>query len=322
MRLLVVIVNYRSAALAIDCLASLAPQIDDVAGTHVVVTDCASGDGSVEALREAIEKHGWSRWVELMPLERNGGFAYGNNAAIRPALGHPDLSQRPQYVLLLNPDTIARPGALAKLVEFMDARPEVGIAGSRLEYADGEQHASRYRFPSILGEVEALSRLGVVSRLLRRWAIAPPLVLESHEIDWVAGASMIVRREVFDSIGLMDEEYFLYYEEVDFCLRARRVGWPCWYVPASRVVHLVGQSSGVTNLREAPRRRPLYWFESRRRYFRKNHGAVYAFFADFAFATAFGVWRIRRALQRKPDEDPPHLWSDFVRFSLLGPHRS
>jgi len=315
--LLVVIVNYRSASLAIDCLESLAPQIDDVPDTHVVVTDNASGDGSVEALREAIESRGWSRWAELMPLEHNGGFAYGNNAAIRPALERTNPAP-PDFVLLLNPDTVARPGALANLVRFLRDHPDVGIAGSQLEYLDGTQHDSRFRFPSILGEVESGAKLGLVSRLLKNHAAAPPLVPHAHPIDWVAGASMLVRREVFDAIGLLDERYFLYYEEVDFCLRARRAGWPCWYAPQSRVAHIVGQSSGLTNLHEAPRRRPRYWFESRRLYFVKNHGRVYRLLADLAFALSFGSWRVRRVLQGKPDEDPPRLWSDFVRFNFFG----
>lgn len=317
MSLLIVIVNYRSAPLAVDCLASLAPQIADVPGARVVLTDGASGDGSVEHLRDAIARHGWSTWVEFKPLERNGGFAYGNNAGIRPAFETPG-REPPRYVLLLNPDTIARPGALAALVAFMDAHPQVGIAGSRLEYEDGEQHDSRFRFPSILGEFEHGIRLGPVSRLLANYRAAPPLVLHDHPIDWVAGASMIVRREVFEAIGYLDEEYFLYYEEVDFCLRARRAGWPCWYVPASRVVHLVGRSSGLTNQREPARRRPRYWFESRRRYFAKNHGRLYAFAADLAFALGFATWRVRRRLQGKPDEDPPRFLGDFVRFNFLG----
>jgi N-acetylglucosaminyl-diphospho-decaprenol L-rhamnosyltransferase len=320
MSLTIVIVNYRSADLVIDCLASLAPQIDETPDAQVIVTDNLSGDGSVERLRSAISKHGWSRWATLTPLPTNGGFAAGNNAAIRPLFETPG-GEPPRYVLLLNPDTVVRPSGVAQLVGFMDAHPEVGIAGSQLEYPDGEQQASRFRFPTILGEVESNSRLRLVSRLFAKCAVAPPLVSHPHSIDWVAGASMIVRREVFEAIGYLDEEYFLYYEEVDFCLRARRAGWPCWYVPESRVVHLVGQSSGVTNLREPPRRRPRYWFESRRRYFVKNHGRAYAFLADVAYALSFGAWRVRRALQGKPDTDPPRMWSDFVQFSFLGAYK-
>src|SRR5204863_2390861 len=121
----------------------------------------------------------------------------------------------------------------------------------------------------------------------KRWVVAPPVRTETFPTDWVAGASMIVRKAVFDAIGLMDDEYFMYFEEVDFCLRARRAGWPCWYVPASRVVHLVGQTSGVTDTRQVTKRRPKYWFDSRRRYFLVNHGAVKTALADLVWTAGY-----------------------------------
>ncbi|MBL8861144.1 MAG: glycosyltransferase family 2 protein [Planctomycetes bacterium] len=313
-RLLVVILNFRTAGLAIDCLEALAPQVEALPGSRVVVTDNDSADGSAERIARAIEDRHWGRWAECVALPRNGGYAYGNNAAIRPALLGPD---PPEYVLLLNPDTVPRAGALRELIAFLDSRPEVGIAGSRLEYEDGTQHDSRFRFPSILTELDTGLRLGVVTRLVGRHTLPPPLGTESHPIDWVAGASMMVRRKVFEDIGLLDEGYFLYFEETDFCLRARRAGWASWYVPASRVAHLVGRSTGVTSLREPARRRPRYWFESRRRYFVKNHGRLYAWVADLTWAACFGLWQIRSRVQRKPDHGPPRLWSDFVRFNFL-----
>lgn len=316
MNLLVVILNYRTAGLTVDCLRALSGQVDALPGTRVVVTDNASGDDSLQVISSAISANGWGSWATLMPLPRNGGFAYGNNAAIRAALEDPGLVT-PDFVLLLNPDTVPRPGAVKALLAFMDSHPEVGIAGSRLEYEDGTQHHSRFRFHTVWSEIEHAAKLGIVSKLLSRRALAPPLVTEAHPIDWVAGASMMVRREVFEAIGLLDEGYFLYFEETDFCLRARRAGWPCWYVPESRVAHLVGKSSGLTDVREAARRRPRYWFESRRRYFVKNYGRTYAWVADLAWTACFGLWRIRRRLQRRPDEDPPHLWADFVRFSFI-----
>src|SRR5277367_5597369 len=101
--------------------------------------------------------------------------------------------------------------------------------------------------------------------------VAPEPRAAAHRTDWVNGASMMVRREVFDSIGLMDEKFFLYYEETDFCLRALEAGWPTWTVPSSRVVHLEGQSTGATGAIAKRKRVPKYWFDSRRRYFRKHH---------------------------------------------------
>ena len=312
--LLVVIVNYRTPKLTIDCLRSLVSEVQALPGTRVVVTDNKSGDDSVEQIGTAIKTEGWSDWATLMPLERNGGFAYGNNAAIRPAL---QSTNPPPFILLLNPDTIVRPGALNGLVDFMKKHPDVGIAGSRLEDPDGTPQRSAFRFHTILSELDQGLRLGVVTNLLSRWVVAPPVSDETYQTDWVAGASMIVRREVFETAGLMDEDYFMYYEEKDFCLQAKKAGWSCWYVTQSRVVHLVGQSSGVTDTKRPPKRLPQYLFDSRRRYFIKNYGWLYAALADHAWASGFALWRLRRVIQRKPDNDPPKVFSDFLRNSVL-----
>lgn len=312
--LLVVIVNYRTPSLTIDSLRSLVSEVQSLPGIQVVVTDNDSGDGSVEQIGKAIETEGWGEWATLMPLERNGGFAYGNNAAIRPAL---QSTNPPPYVLLLNPDTIVRPGALKTLFEFMNEHPQVGIAGSRLEEPDGTPQCSAFRFHTILSELDSGLKLGVVSKLLAHWVVWPPVSEEICQTDWVAGASMIIRREVFETVGLMDEDYFMYYEEMDFCLQAKRAGWSCWYVPKSRVVHLVGQSSGVTDTKRPPKRLPQYLFDSRRRYFIKNYGWLYAALADHAWASAFALWQLRRTLQGKPNNDPPQVFGDFLRNSVL-----
>jgi GT2 family glycosyltransferase len=313
-RLIVVIVNYRTPDLTIDCLRSLVSEVRELPGTRVVVSDNDSGDGSVEKIGTAIETEGWGDWVSLMPLERNGGFAFGNNAVIRPIL---QSTNPPPYILLLNPDTIVHPGALQALVDFMDEHPKVGIAGSRLEEPDGTPQCSAFRFHTVFSELDSGLNLGIVSKLLSRWVVWPPIPEEACQTDWVAGASMIVRREVFEAVGLMDEEYFMYYEEMDFCLQAKKAGWSCWYVPQSRVVHLVGQSSGVTDTKRPPKRRPQYWFDSRRRYFLKNYGWLYTALADAIWASSFALWRLRRAIQGKPDTDPPQVLSDFLRNSVF-----
>jgi GT2 family glycosyltransferase len=312
--LTVVILNYRTPSLTIDCLRSLVGEVRSLPGTRVVVSDNASGDRSVEQIAAAIEAEGWGEWASLMPLERNGGYAFGNNAVIRVAL---QSTNPPPYFLLLNPDTIVRPGALQVLVDFMDEHPDVGIAGSRLEDPDGTPQHSAFRFHSVLSELDYSLRVGVVSKLLSKWLVAPPVSEQTCQTDWVAGASMIVRREVFESVGLLDERYFMYFEEVDFCLMANKSGWLCWYVPQSRVVHLVGQSSGVTDTKRPPKRLPAYWFNSRRRYFLKNHGWLYAAMVDAARVFGLVLWRWRQVIQRKPDLDPPKLLSDFLLNSVF-----
>jgi N-acetylglucosaminyl-diphospho-decaprenol L-rhamnosyltransferase len=312
--LLVVILNYRTPNLTIDCLRSLVNEVRSLPGTSVVVTDNASGDRSVEQIKAAIETEGWGDWASLMPLEHNGGYAFGNNAAIAPALqsNHP-----PSYFLLLNPDTIVRPGALSVLVDFMNEHPEVGIAGSRLEEPDGTPQRSAFRFPTVLSEFDLALCLGVVSKLLSKWVVAPPVSEETCQTDWVAGASMIVRREVFSLVGLLDEKYFMYFEELDFCLKANKSGWPCWYVPQSRVVHFVGQSSGVTDTKRPPKRLPKYWFDSRRRYFLKNHGWLYAILTDAAWVLGFILSKWRYVIRRKLRQDSPRLLSDFLFNSVF-----
>jgi N-acetylglucosaminyl-diphospho-decaprenol L-rhamnosyltransferase len=312
--LLVVVLNYRTAALTIDCLQSLVSEVPTVPNTRVVVTDNASGDGSAEKIAAAIDQHNWHPWAEIMPLERNGGFAYGNNAAVRPALASPN---PPAYVLLLNPDTVVLPGALKALVDFMETHPQVGIAGSRLEDPDGTPQHSAFRFPTCGSELDQNLRLGGVSKLLSRWIVAPPICESPHPTDWVAGASMIIRPTVFEAIGLIDEGYFMYFEEVDFCLRAQRAGFPCWYVPQSRVVHLVGQSSGVTDTKRPAKRLPAYWFDSRRRFFLKNYGWLYTAATDGVSIAGFALWRARRYVQNKPDSDPPKALFDSVRHSVF-----
>ena len=322
-RLCIVIVNYRTAELAVDCLRSLSPQTGD-RRTRVIVADNASGDGSLERLATAIAGNGWSGWVELLALPRNGGFAYGNNAGIAAALGP---ACPPDYVLLLNPDTLVRPGALSALVDFMDAHPRAGIGGSLLENAAGGVDCSAHRTPSPLGELDGAARLGPLSRLLRRHAVSPPARSEAHECDWVSGASMIIRREVIAAIGPMDEGYFLYFEEVDFCCRARASGWSVCYVPQSRVLHLEGASTGI---RAAAQRRGAYWYDSRRRFFVKHHGVGGLLLADLLWAAGRLSFLLRCALgmtRQGRHADPQRfmvdlLWGDLraILDGRISPH--
>jgi GT2 family glycosyltransferase len=332
MRVLIVIVNYRTPQLTLDCLQSLEPELQAFppGDVRVVVTDNLSPDDSVQRIGAAIAAHGWSGWCTLLPLPKNGGFAYGNNEGIRHVLGDLPLipavsvaseadaraTSRPDYVYLLNPDTLVLEGAVRELVGFMDAHPACGIAGGRAQNRDGSVRRSVFRFHSLLGEVEGTLRFGPVSRLLRRHVVAPPVPEGASRADWVSGASMMIRRQVLEQVGLLDDGYFMYFEETDFCLRAHRAGWQTWHVPASRIIHLVGQSSGVTGTQRAARRRPKYWFDSRHRYFRKNLGVATALAADLLWTGLYPVSRLLQLARREKRVDPPWLWWDFVRYNF------
>ncbi len=317
-QLLVVVVNYRSAELAIDCLASLESEVRSNPGTHVAIVENASGRDQVDRLRGEIDRRGWAGWVSLIEAERNGGFAAGNNVALGQAL-HWD--QPPALFWLLNPDTIVRPGALVALRSYLAAHADVGLVGSRLENPDGTPQTSAFRFPSVLGELEGGLRFGPATRLLQGRAVMRPIADEPVAVDWVAGASLMIRREVFDRVGLLDERYFMYYEEVDFCRRAKAAGWPCWYVPESRVVHLVGQSSDVTSVSGIRKRRPRYWFDARKRYLLTHHGRMRTLAANVLHVAGYATYRIRCLIQRKTDFDPRHMLWDLVRYNFLSVKR-
>jgi N-acetylglucosaminyl-diphospho-decaprenol L-rhamnosyltransferase len=309
---LVVIVNHRSAALALRCLASLDREREEARAELAIsayVVENASGD-ELELERGIRER--FSHFARLVVSPVNGGFGAGNNLGLRAA--H-EAGLRPEYVHFLNPDTEVRKGAIASLVRFLESHPRAGLASGSFEHADGTPWPIAFRFPSAAGELEAACGLGVVSRALRDHVVPRTMGPVPERIDWCSGASMMLRREVLERVGGFDESFFLYFEEIDLCLRMRAAGWECWYVPESRVMHHRGQSTGVTTLDERPKRLPAYWYESRRRYFVKHHGVAYAALADVAFVLGRGVGTLRDTLKRVPQT--PRLVRDLARNSTL-----
>jgi GT2 family glycosyltransferase len=310
---LVVTVSYRTAQMVINGLKSLSSEVAVHPALRSVVVDNTCGEDARE-IQAAIDENGFGGWAMVLPAARNGGYAYGNNLAIREALRAP---KPPRFYWMLNPDAEARPGATQALLDFIETDPKIGIVGSALLNQDESVWGYAFRFPTVWSEFERGARLGLLTRLMQKRVVAMKMGDRPQQVDWLPGASMLVRREVFDSVGLLDEGYFLYHEETDFCLQAQKAGWTCWYVPQSRVMHIAGGSTGVTTRVGRPKRRPRYVFDSRRRYFVKNHGLAYAILADVAWSTGLASWRLRRRIQRTPDPDPPHLLWDSLRNSVF-----
>ena len=310
----VIIVSFRSARLATDCLRSVA-QERSTPGLRIraVVIDNASGD--YPAISRSVADNDWSSWVTPVLAPRNGGFAYGNNLGIRLALEE----QAPDFILLLNPDTQVRRGAIGTLVHFLAGHPEIGIAGSSFEDFDGSDWPIAFRFPSVLSELCAALDMGLLTRLFGRWAVARQMSRLAQPADWICGACMMIRPEVVRATGGFDESYFLYFEETDFCLRARRAGFPTWYVPESRVMHIGGQSTGVTERNSRPKRLPPYWFASRRRYFTVAFGPGEAIAADLLVLLAYPFGWLKRIALGRSDASIPHFWRDLARASVLRP---
>lgn len=279
-RLAVVIVNYRTAPLVLECLASLHGQLDPERD-RVIVVDNASGDGSPDAIQSGLAKSGMAAWVELLEADANRGFSAGNNLGIRAIDA--------EAYLLLNSDTQVRPGAVAELLRALELHPEAGLIAPRLEWPDGAPQISTFRFHSPVSELIQAAGTGVVTRWLRAYDVPVPISDAPTPFQWASFAGILIRGAVFDAVGLLDEGYFMYYEDVDFCRHARNAGWCGLYWPPARVVHLRGGSSPVKRLAEQRKRRPAYFYASRTRYFRKFYGPLGVWAAN-------GLWMIGRAV--------------------------
>jgi N-acetylglucosaminyl-diphospho-decaprenol L-rhamnosyltransferase len=310
----VVIVTYKCAALTIESLRSVAAERSST-GLHIraVVVDNASGDAPTVA--EAIESNGWRSWVTLVTAANNGGFAYGNNLGIARAYEE----RVPSYVYLLNPDAQVRPGAIGSLARFMESRPEVGIAGSSFENLDGSDWPIAFHFPTLMSELLQGMELGPLTRLLKRWTVAQTMTKATQPIDWICGASMLIRPAVLASIGGMDENYFLYFEETDFSYRAKKAGFATWYVPESRVMHIMGQSTTVTDETLGPKRLPAYWFESRRRYYAMTFGVGHAMAIDIVTVLACCIGFVKRVALGRRQTVTPHYIRDLIHHSVIWP---
>ena len=310
MNVLIVLINFRTPELTLRALRAVLGDLATLPDSRVCLIDNGSGDDSPERLRAARAREGWADRVELLVSPDNLGFAGGVNLAIRPALRRPD---PPRYVYLLNSDAVPAPGALSTLVDVLDEHSEAGIAGSYIHGPDGETHDTAFRFPSIASQFEEAIGIGVVSRMLDRWIVSRPVPSAATRVDWLAGASMLIRREVFESVGLYDENFFFYFEETDLCLRAARAGFQTWYLPGSRVEHIGAASSGLKDMRVP---RAAYWWDGRRWYFYKNHGRLRLWAANLAWLTGFAIGEPRRRLAGRRGPFPPRFFRDFLRYNL------
>src|SRR4051812_21952768 len=314
----VVTVNYRTPALALACLGSLAVERRTLPNLSVVVVDGGSGDGSAEQLAKALDVAEYRDWVELLPLPINGGFGWANNHAIQMLLRG---AEPPQYIHLLNPDSEIEPGAVRVLVDYLEAHPRVAAVGSQLLELDGSWTGSAFSFPSIRGELSRGARTASVHRLLR----IPPVAVKTEtaaEVDWATGASVMLRADALRQVGLFDEGFFLYHEEIELMWRMRQAGWTISTEPRRRVRHVGGGSTGVhyraTSAAFEPRR-PRYWYRSRSRYFALTRGWAVAALAYFSWILGHVVWSIRRLVGlaggAKPFEHQlrDHLANSFPR---------
>jgi GT2 family glycosyltransferase len=291
LRVAAIVLNYRTPALVLDCLETLVPELDPVRDAAVVV-DNASGDDSGEVIRRGIAERGWKS-VRLIVAERNGGFAAGNNIGIRTVSAG--------AYLLLNSDTLVRPGAIAHLLGALESDPRIGIVSPRLEWPDETPQISCFRLHTPWSEMIDTAATGPIRCLLSRWDVPIPVADAPFEPEWTSFAAVLIRGAAVERVGPLDEGFFMYYEDVDYCRRVRQAGWRILHEPRARVVHLRGGSSPVKALQAARKRRPRYFYASRSRYFRNAYGPLGLLAANLAWTVGRGIALARElAGQKKP----------------------
>lgn len=288
-RIAAIILNYRTPGLVADCLATAVGELRP-GEDEILVVDNASGDDSVPRIRAEIERGGWPH-VRLVESSKNGGFAAGNNVGIR--------SVQARAYLLLNSDTLVRPGAVERLWETMQAASDCGMVSPRLEWPDGEPQISCFRLHTPYSEIIQGAQTGPVRKLLSRWDVPIDLSSKPSEPEWTSFAAVLIRREVFDTVGLLDEGFFMYYEDVDYCRMTREAGWRIVNDPTAHVVHLRGGSSPVKALSRALKRRPHYYYQSRARYFRKAFGRLGLLAANSGWTAGRAVAKVREVVGNK-----------------------
>ncbi len=236
MDLSIVIVTHNSSSPVEKCLRSLEEHPPSYEH-EVVIVDNASSDGTPGLIRESFP------WVRLIANADNRGYSKGVNQAFRESSG--------RYVLVLNPDIIVREDSIDALVRFMDSNPGAGVAGSKLVFPDGSVQPSCRSFYTLKALFLRRTFLGKVfprARALREHLLTDYDHEEARKVDWIIGACMIVRREAAEEVGLMDERFFLYFEDTDWCYRMGQHGREVWYVPDSVMVHLYERSSASSML--------------------------------------------------------------------------
>jgi GT2 family glycosyltransferase len=259
MRLDIIIINFRTPGYTIDCLASLAPERAALPGLRVLLVENHSADDSLDRITSAIAEHQWSPWVEVLAQDRNLGFAGGNNAAIRQALEGPDL---PDYILLLNSDTLVHPGCLNACLARMEQNPDIGILSAMLRNRDGSVQNVCRRFPTPWRETVRAIGLPYLFRGAFAWAELEDAgwnrETTARDVEWVGGAFMLLRTETIQRLGGMDESFFFYGEDIEYCHRMWKNGRRVFFDPAGAITHFGGGSSDATRLHNR-RKEVLIW---------------------------------------------------------------
>lgn len=270
----VIVVSWNVAGLLKDCLTSLYAAHTGGRAMEVIVVDSASTDATVEMVRSSFPQ------VMLLAQAENVGFTRASNIGMAASTG--------RYILLLNPDTEIIGDALSQMADYLDSHSEVGIVGPHTLNSDGTTQSSRRRFPdrrTAFFETPWFQRFAPAG-LLTRYEFAERSPDTTHEVDWMQGSCLFARREVYDQVGGLDTGYVMYFEELDWCKRAKDSGWQLQYLGSARIVHHGGKSTDQIGARKH-----IYYNESKLRYFSKVYGRAFATVLRLFLLAAYG-WQL------------------------------
>ncbi len=309
----ILIVNFRSASLLVDCLRSLDAELRSDPSIRVRICENGSGDDSAAVLSAAIEQLSWVERVDLVATPHNRGFTGGNNLLIERSLA---AVAAPKFVLLLNPDTTVGQGAIGRMRDRMLANPGWGVAGPAIRSPSGELQTSCFRDPTPWSEFLRAACTGPLDRVFNRSRVSkrPPHDHGPH--DWTSFACAIIRTDAIREAGAFDEGYFAYFDDPDLCWRIRRAGWLVGHCPDAEIVHLEGASTGIQEIRTLRKRIPGYKMRGRARYFAKRHGIAGLWAANLCWHAGRCVSLLRELLGRRPTSAAPWEWRDIWANAL------
>lgn len=300
------IINYKTAEMTLGCVQSA---LDDLQGLNgcVVITDNLSNDGSVEKIEGWIAEQPASTPVIFVKSDSNSGFSGGNNQGFAACDA--------EFYLVLNSDAYIRPGFFRALLAAARAHPEAGFFAPRIDFEEGGTQNSCFRFHTPVSEFLRAAKLRLFERVFPRHAVPMGPEPDPDQIEWASFACLLLRGQMMREIGPMDEGYFLYYEDAEYCLRAQRAGWPVIHVPQAQAVHLRGGSGPVKALEKKKAELPLYFYAARTRYFYQSHGRLGLLAANLAWYLGRGFKGAARLLGGSDEgmsaREWRNIWTNF-----------
>jgi GT2 family glycosyltransferase len=306
----IITVTYNCSDFIVDFLHSVKPIITDYP-FRLIIIDNKSTDSSCAIIEQYIQAHSLENHITLHPATDNHGFGKGCNKGVEIAETY-----NTEYLWFLNPDTQINQNSGNQLLSLLEQNIHIDFAGSILSDEKDELRAGAFRFPGIANVFVSTMRLRVLDNIFPTFTTAAPIETNPYPVDWLTGASFMTTTKCFKKLSGFDPAFFLYFEEVDLFYRAKKMGFSAWCCPQSQVFHISGASTGVSNKTQG-KRKPYYWFESRRHFYLSNYGRIYFTLTDLCLLASISCWKLRATLQSKIDDTPAHFITDIIKHSYI-----